>query len=298
MNLAVVGSLNMDLVVTAARLPQKGETITGQSLASFPGGKGANQAFALARLGANVRLYGCVGQDSHGRQLLANLQAAGVDTRGVAVQAAAPTGLALITVAESDNTIIVVPGANHLVDEQYIETIKTELLKADLVLLQLEIPLATVYRVCRLCFAAAVPVLLNPAPARPLEDDIIAGLTLLTPNQHEAALIFAGSRDQEELLRQHREKLVITLGEQGSIMAGKDGRIIRAPAIKARPVDTTGAGDTFNAALAFAVTAGYPPEKALGFANTAAGISIEKMGAQAGMPTLAEVMARQGRPGE
>ncbi len=292
MRISVLGSLNMDLVVTAARLPQKGETISGQSLASLPGGKGANQAYALARLGARVSMYGAVGSDEHGRQLLAALQKAQVETRAVAVHSGIPTGLALITVAEADNTIVVVPGANALVDQQYIARIKDDLLQSDLVMLQLEIPLATVYHVCRLCFAAQVPVLLNPAPAVRLDEDIITGLALLTPNQHEAELIFGQGMDQASLLDRYREKLVITLGEQGSVAADKAGRIIRADAIKVRPLDSTGAGDTFNAALAFAFTAGYPLEKALLFANTAAGISTEKMGAQAGMPSLAEVRQR------
>ncbi|MDW7658697.1 MAG: ribokinase [Bacillota bacterium] len=295
MRISVVGSLNMDMTVTAPRIPQKGETILGEALNYFPGGKGANQAYALGKLGADVVMYGCVGRDDFGRQLIDNLAQANVETSGIRQLDTARTGVALITVGESDNTIVVVPGANGMVDRSYIDTISPDLLRSDLVMLQLEIPLETVLYICDMCAAAGVPVLLNPAPAIRLPQTVLDQVTLITPNEHEAALVYDHDGPIEELLARYPEKLVVTLGKAGSVFADRNGNILRTAAGKARVVDTTGAGDTFNAALAFAMTSGYDLAKAMVFANTAAGISTEKMGAQAGMPTFDEVMARQDR---
>jgi ribokinase len=292
MKISVVGSLNMDMTVTASRIPQKGETILGEALNYFPGGKGANQAYALGKLGAVVAMYGCVGRDDFGRQLIDNLARANVETAGIRQLDTARTGVALITVGDSDNTIVVVPGANGMVDQSYIDTISQDLLRSDLVMLQLEIPLETVLYVCDLCATAGVPILLNPAPAIRLPQTVLDQVALITPNEHEAALVYDHDGPIEELLMLYPEKLVVTLGKAGSVFADRNGNILRTAAGKARVVDTTGAGDTFNAALAFAVTSGYDLTKAMVFANTAAGISTEKMGAQAGMPNFDEVMAR------
>lgn len=292
MKIAVVGSLNMDMVVTAPRIPLKGETITGQALHFVPGGKGANQAVALGRLGADVSMFGCVGDDDFGRQLIENLAENSVQAVQVRTLQGATTGVAMITVGDGDNSIVVVPGANGLVDRPYVDSIKEVLLQSQLVIVQLEIPLDTASYVIDLCHQAGISILLNPAPAQKLPVDLIEKTTFLTPNEHEAAIVFADFGDYRELLRRYPEKLIITQGSAGASFATQDGEVHQIPASPATVVDTTGAGDTFNAALAYAWSQGRTLEKALVFANVAAGLSTEKFGAQGGMPTLAEVMAR------
>lgn len=165
MKLAVVGSINMDMTVTAERIPLKGETLRGDSLHYIPGGKGANQAVAMAKLGAKVEMFGCVGDDANGTRLLENFKKVGVETGHIKVLEGVPTGIAMITVGENDNTIIVVPGANGKVDRDYIDRIKEELKTFDMVVLQQEIPLDTVYYVVDFCYDNQIPVVLNPAPA-------------------------------------------------------------------------------------------------------------------------------------
>jgi ribokinase len=292
MKIAVVGSLNMDMVVTAPRIPLKGETITGQALHFVPGGKGANQAVALGRLGADVSMFGCVGEDDFGRQLIHTLAANGVKADQVRTLQGQTTGVAMITVGDGDNSIVVVPGANGLVDRTYIESIQDELLQSQMVILQLEIPLDTAVYVIDLCHRAGIAVLLNPAPAQELSPDLIEKLTFITPNEHEAAIVFADQGDYRELLRRYPEKLIITQGSAGASVASQNGEVHQIPASPATVVDTTGAGDTFNAALAYAWSQAMTLETALVFANCAAGLSTEKFGAQGGMPTLAEVTAR------
>jgi ribokinase len=292
MKIAVVGSLNIDMTVTAPKIPTKGETILGHELHFIPGGKGANQAVALGRLGADVTMFGCVGDDAFGSQLITNLQAQNVKTGPIKVIPGVSTGVALITVGDNDNTIVVVPGANGTVDCAYIDAVKAELLAASLVILQLEIPLATVSYVIDLCAAAGIAIILNPAPAQPLPADLIAKLSYITPNEHEASIVFGFSGDHRDLLRRYPNQLIITQGSAGVSMADADGTIHTVPASPAKVVDTTGAGDTFNGAFAFALANKKPVLEALRFANIAAGLSTEKFGAQGGMPTLAEVNAK------
>jgi len=292
MKIAIVGSLNMDMVVTAPRIPLKGETITGQALHFVPGGKGANQAVALGRLGADVSMYGCVGDDDFGRQLIDNLAANSVKAARVRTLQGVTTGVAMITVGSGDNSIVVVPGANGQVDRSYIDSIQDELLHSQLVILQLEIPLDTASYVIDLCHQAGISVLLNPAPALKLPADLIEKITFITPNEHEAAIVFDDHGDYRELLRRYPEKLIITQGSAGASFADQTGDVHQIPASPATVVDTTGAGDTFNAALAYAWSQANTLEQSLVFANCAAGLSTEKFGAQGGMPTLDEVMAR------
>lgn len=288
MKIAVVGSINMDMTVTAERIPQKGETIRGDHLSLMPGGKGANQAVAMARLGAEVEMFGCVGDDSNGRMLLDNLRQAGIKTEHIKISANAPTGTAVITVAENDNTIIVVPGANGEVDRAYIDEIKPFLKAYDMAVLQHEIPLDTVHYVIDFCTECKVQTILNPAPAAGVPADIIEKVTYLTPNEHEAALIFGEGLPVEELLKKYPEKLIITQGARGVSAALKSGEILSVPARPAKVADTTGAGDTLNGAFAVRTAAGDDLKTALLYANTAASLSTEKFGAQAGMPTAEE----------
>lgn len=289
MKLAVVGSINMDMTVTAERIPLKGETLLGDHISYIPGGKGANQAVAMAKLGAEVEMFGCVGNDESGRKVLANLKQNGVGTEHIQILANVPTGIALITVAERDNTIIVVPGANAEVDQTYADSILSELTRFDMVVLQQEIPLEIVYDVIRFCAEKKIPTVLNPAPAAAVPKEIIEKVTYITPNEHEAALIFGKELTEEELLSKYPEKLLITQGAKGVSVCLKGGRILRVPARKAAVVDTTGAGDTLNGAFCVRTAKGENLESALRYANVAASLSTEKMGAQSGMPTAEEV---------
>ena len=282
--IAVVGSINMDMVVTAERIPLKGETVYGNDIMYNPGGKGANQAVSMARLGAKVDMFGCVGADANGQKLLENLQENKVGTEFVKVLENTPTGLAMITVGEQDNTIVIIGGANEKVDIDYVETIKEKLKAYDMVVLQHEIPLETVHKVIGFCNENHITTVLNPAPAAKVPLEIVKKVSFLTPNEHEASLIFGQGISYEELLKTYPEKLVITQGVKGVSTGLKNGGILTVPARKSEVVDTTGAGDTLNGAFAVRMAMGDTIEEALIYANTAAGLSVEKMGAQSGMP--------------
>ena len=288
MKIAVVGSINMDMVVTADRVPMKGETLRGHDIRYVPGGKGANQAVAMARLGAEVEMFGCVGKDGNGKALLENLRKEHVGVDYIRELDDVATGVAMITVAENDNCIVVVAGANGEVSKEYVDSIKDGLLKADMVVLQHEIPLETVEYTALLAAEHGIRVVLNPAPASPVSPEEVEAVSFVTPNEHEAKILF-GDADREELLRRYPEKLVITLGSEGVTTALKDGTILTVPCRPSKVVDTTGAGDTLNGAFAVKIAEGAGIEEALRFANTAAGLSVEKFGAQGGMPTREEV---------
>lgn len=289
--IGVVGSINMDMTVKAERIPLKGETLKGWDLQYIPGGKGANQAVAMAMLGAEVKMFGCVGDDAAGESLVKNLRDTGVETGHIKVVPGVPTGLAMITVGENDNTIIVVAGTNNHVDIDYVNEVKDSILECEIVLLQHEIPQETVEYVISLCADNGVKVVLNPGPARPVKQEILEKVTYLTPNEHEAVILFGRDISFEEMMKRYPEKLVITQGSRGVSTCLKNGEVILVPARKANVVDTTGAGDTLNGAFTVAVTEGKGIAEALAFANTAAGLSTEKFGAQGGMPTLEEVRA-------
>lgn len=287
--IAVVGSINMDLTAQADRHPRKGETVSGRDLQYVPGGKGANQAVAAARLGGDVTMFGCVGEDMFADRLIDNLTENGVYTGFIRRVPGISSGIAMITVAEGDNTIVVIPGANQCVTKEYVREMKEEILKADIILLQNEIPADAVRETAEIAYEAGKTVIYNPAPAAPLPDAMLDMISFLTPNEHETAILFPDETDLDSLLAKMGGKLIVTLGEQGAA-AFTDGRIIRIPARPAHVADTTGAGDTFNGALAYALACGYPLEKALRFANTAASLSAEKVGAQGGMPELGDVI--------
>jgi ribokinase len=287
--IGVVGSINMDMTVRAERIPLKGETVKGEDLKYIPGGKGANQAVAMAKLGAEVEMFGCVGDDTAGASLVKNMQETGVETKCIKTVAGTPTGLAMITVGDNDNTIVVVAGTNDHVDISYVNEVKDSLLECEIVLLQHEIPQETVEYVIELCAENGVKVVLNPGPARPVKQEILEKVTYLTPNEHEAAILFGDDISFEEMMKKYPEKLVITQGSRGVSTCLESGEVILVPARKANVVDTTGAGDTLNGAFTVAITEGMDIAKALAFANTAAGLSTEKFGAQGGMPSRDEV---------
>lgn len=289
MKIGVLGSINMDMTVTADRIPLKGETIKGNDISYIPGGKGANQAVAAARLGGNVEMFGCVGNDDAGRALLDNLRNEGIQTGNIKVADGVSTGIAIITVAENDNCIVVVAGANNSVDREYVDSIADDLLACDLVLLQHEIPQETVEYAVQICQSKGIKVILNPAPARPVRKEILEQVNYLTPNEHEAVILFGTDAGTDELLKKYPEKLVITQGSKGVSVGLKSGEAVLVPARKAKVVDTTGAGDTLNGAFAVAIADGKDIVSALQFANVAASLSTEKFGAQGGMPSYEEV---------
>jgi len=286
--ITVVGSINMDLVVGTERFPKQGETVLGNLYTTVPGGKGANQAVAAARLGGKVGMIGAGGTDPFGDDLASNLKNEGINTGGIK-RVEGPSGIANILLSEGDNRIIVVPGANHELKPQDIDTCKRAIASSDLVVLQLEIPVPTVLRTLEIARTNRVPVILNPAPADGFTDEFLDCEPILTPNESEAAMMFG--ENWEQALEAHPNRLIVTLGKEGARY--HDGeRHVRVPGIQVNAVDTTGAGDTFNGALAVALAENMPMKDAIRFANAAASLSVEKFGAQGGMPARGETMER------
>lgn len=288
-NIAVVGSISMDLVAVSKKRPKAGETVIGEAFHTIPGGKGANQAVAAARLGANVAMVGAVGNDNYGTVVRKNLENERVFIDYVVPVTDATTGIAHIVLAEEDNSIVVVQGANALVNEPVVDQSKDLLIKADMVVLQLEIPLETVKYVLAICEEHNIPVMLNPAPAQVLSEDILEKATYITPNEHECRIVLDDFTSPiEELLAKYPNKLLMTEGSNG-VRFHNGTEIVHVPSIAVDVVDTTGAGDTFNGALAVALSEGETLQKAIRFANIAGGLSVTKLGAQGGMPTRDKV---------
>ncbi len=283
----VVGSMNVDLVVEADKKPKVGETIFGNNFQTFQGGKGANQCVAAAKLDADCQMLGSVGNDSFGVEVLENLEKNNINIKHINKVSNQSTGIAIIEVVQNDNSIIVIPGANSKTDIKYIEKYKSQLLESDIVILQLEIPLETVEWIVGFLYKNDKKVILNPAPAIKLSKEILDKITYITPNEHECGIVFGSDKTAEDHMREYPNKLIITEGEKGvKYFDGKD--ILRIPSMRVDVVDTTGAGDTFNGAFAiFALE--YSLEEALRRACIAGALSVTKLGAQQGMPTLEEV---------
>ncbi|MFZ3557678.1 ribokinase [Streptomyces sp. BH055] len=294
-DLLVVGSANADLVVGVDRRPGAGETVLGSDLTTHPGGKGANQAVAAAKLGASTALLARVGDDGHGRLLRDSMEAAGVDTSGVLV-GGAPTGVALITVDPSgDNSIVVSPGANGRLTPEDVRAAGELFANARVVSMMLEIPLETVAEVVR-NLSDGARLVLNPSPPAPLPDEVLAACDPLIVNEHEAKVI-AGEDlgdDPEDWARQlltlGPRSVVITLGADGALVAeaGTEGSQ-RVPAVKVKAVDTTGAGDAFTAALAWRLGTGESLAESAAYAAKVGAAAVTKEGAQASYPTAEEV---------
>ncbi len=284
----VVGSINMDLVVQAERFPGPGETLLGQCFSTFPGGKGANQAVAARRLGAQVTMLGCVGRDAFGTELLALLEKEGIDTRHVRTADGISTGVAAITVSQAENSIIVVPGANHALSPSDVRAAESAFVTADVVLCQLEIPLETVEAAAALAERHGKPFILNPAPAMPLPQTLRERAALMTPNEHELAILLAvpDSEWQQQLAR-HPQRILMTRGSDGAWFYGDDGKLHHQPAFAVEAKDTTGAGDTFNGALA--AFWGEDLDRLARIACAASALSVMQAGAQGGMPTREEL---------
>lgn len=297
-SIVVIGSLNMDFVVSVERLPLPGETILGQNFRTIPGGKGANQAYAAAKLtggGTEVRMIGRIGADSFGKALKDNLAGVGVDVRAVLDTAAEATGVALIHVdGAGQNSITVAPGANAVLSAGDIRALDD----ARCVLLQLEVPLEAVAEGLREARRVGATGILDPAPARRLPKEILELVDIATPNENEACVLAGvpplriSPADAVVLGNKIRElgvrSVVVKLGDRGCVYCGADGTFVAAP-FPVRAVDSTAAGDTFNAALAVALVEGAGMERALRFANAAAAISVTRPGAQTSAPLRTEV---------
>ncbi|MCW3051036.1 MAG: rbsK [Chthonomonadales bacterium] len=301
-SLVVIGSANMDLVVRSAHIAAPGETVLGEAFRQIPGGKGANQAVAAARLGAAVTFVGRVGNDLFGEALRSGMQADSIDTTYLQTDPTEPTGVALIGVdAQGQNAITVASGANFQVSAQDIDQALPIIRRASAILLQLEIPRETVLYATQQAHDAGIPVILNPAPASltdPLPDSLLAQIDVLTPNEYEASALLGLEYQPESdwaaianlLLTKGVKAVVITLGEDGCLVADSTGSQ-HIPAIAVNAVDTTAAGDCFTGALSVALAEGRSLEEAAQFAAQAAAISVTRSGAQPSLPTRSEVDA-------
>lgn len=287
--ITVIGSINVDLVVETNHVPKKGETTLGNSFSTFFGGKGANQVVSIARLGKEAQMIGACGTDEYGKIALTSLKQENIKTDHVFLFPDETTGIASIIVSDADNRIIVVPGANNLLTSKEIELVKNEMIKSEMVVIQLEIPSNTVHTALKICKDHNIPVVLNPAPVENFKHEFIDLATYITPNETECIRIFGENIEQS--LERYPNKLIVTLGDKGArFYDGKEHIFIEG--FDTNPVDTTGAGDTFYGSLAVALTEGKNIEEAVRFANASASISVEKKGAQSGMPSLEKVLHR------
>lgn len=282
--ICVVGSINMDMVTEVSKMPALGETVLGGTFTTHPGGKGANQAIAAARLSANVSLIGAVGKDAFGETLNEYLKSENVDQSGVKIIPYTSTGVATIIVSENDNRIIVSSGANSKVTPEIISESKDIIINSDIVLLQLETPIETVSYTVDLAYKHNIPVIVNPAPYQKMTEEILTKTTYFTPNEGEASSMLSVPLDESI-----KKKLITTKGRQGVQYITSEDIAKKVPAYRVAVKDTTGAGDAFNGALAVEIASGVEIGQAINFANAAAALSISKQGAQDGMPTKKEV---------
>ena len=305
----VVGSFVMDVIATTERIPPSGQTVYGKEFHMAPGGKGANQALQCARLGADVTMMGCVGDDLFGEMLLETPRAAGVAISRVVVHKGVTSGVGHVTLEVTEHTaqnrIVVIPGANRTLTVDEVAWVKDEISTYDMVLLQLEVPLEVNLAVARWAKEAGVPVMLNPAPATELDDELLSLVTYLTPNEQEASMethLPLGT-DERGLKKDDLQKIaaalwskgvenvIITLGGCGSAVVGADS-IRYIPCVRMPHVaDPTAAGDSFVGALSVGLSAGLTQEQALAFASHTAAITVSRMGAMPSLPTLEEVLA-------
>jgi ribokinase len=297
--IVVVGSINTDLVAVTQRRPAVGETVIGSDFQIHPGGKGANQAVAVARLGYPVRLIGRLGSDTFGAELRTHLEKAGVDITGVSTTDGA-SGVAVIVVSgQGENSIVLAPGVNAKVTPEDLDANISILRSAGMVLAQLEIPLETIEYLARICARENVPLILDPAPARDLPPGIFKDIAWFTPNQTEAAF-YLGNRPPESnpkapadmakmFLSNGCRGVALKMGTHGTYLASQDGMSGVVPAFSVHAIDTTAAGDAFNSGFATALMLGRSPLESAVFAAAVAAISVTRMGAQPSMPSMVEV---------
>ena len=298
--IVVVGSVNLDLVCTGKRIPAPGETLTGGNFQTFFGGKGANQAVAVGRLGYPVSMIARVGDDPFGSQLRKGLRAAKVNTREVTTAPDTPSGVALISVdAKGQNSIMVIPGANGTLLTQHLEKASAMLRSAGMILAQLEIPIETVEYLCEAAHRNGTPLMLDPAPARQLPRKLLKRVTYLTPNETETAALcglkgstltaaaIAGAAS--DLRSKGVANVILKLGARGAYIDAVDGTRKLVPSFKVPVVDSTAAGDAFNAGLAVALMLGKNLTDAARYAVAVGAVSVTRAGAQPAMPTAKEV---------
>ncbi len=295
--IVVIGSSNTDMIIKIDRIPRPGETVIGGHFSTAPGGKGANQAVAAARAGGDVAFVGRVGNDIFGNEALKGFVADNIDIEHIIKDTTAPSGVASIFVDRNgQNSIAVACGANANLSPADIEAAEKTIASADILVMQLETPIETVTAAAVMAHADGVKVILNPAPAQPLTDDLLKTVSILTPNETEAELLTGIGIENEDDARKAAQALLargvatvmVTLGENGVIIATADC-VKRVDAFKVDPVDTTAAGDAFNGALAVAIAEGSRLEKAVLFANAAAAMSVTKLGAQPSAPRRDEI---------
>ncbi|MDD5370535.1 MAG: ribokinase [Anaerolineaceae bacterium] len=290
--IVILGSLNMDLVVKSSRIPGAGETLSGEEFQTIPGGKGANQAAAITRLGGEVAMVGRVGRDAFGEKLTQNLEVMGVDAGHIRVDTQTSTGVALIIVeASGENRIIIIPGANGKMDSSDVQSAANLIRNARLLILQLEIPLETVTEAIVLAHQYSIPILLNPAPAYPLSDEILSKVTYLILNETEARMLTSqpvtnqASAEQaaKTLLTHGVQVVVLTLGAQGALLSTSQGTTM-IPAFPVKAVDTTAAGDAFIGGFAVSLLRGKNLPENVRYGNAAGGLAATKFGAQTSLP--------------
>lgn len=295
----VVGSLNMDFVIDVDKMPLAGETILGKNVTLVSGGKGANQAYAAGKLGGNIRMIGAVGDDVYGKMLRENLESVGVDTSGVETIKGVPSGNAFITVdGNGENSIIVIQGANALVTKELIDRHIGLIESCDTVIMQLEIPLDVVTYVKEIAKEKGKKVILDPAPAKEgLSEEFFRGFDIVKPNETELQTLVGRKMNTKEeliegakeLLEKGIEKVIVTLGKDGSMLVTKDS-YKEFQAQKVNAVDTTAAGDSFTAAFTVALEKGASDSEAIEFGNKVSGIVVTRKGAQTSIPTMEEVI--------
>lgn len=296
--IVVIGSLNMDIVLETPRMPQIGETIAGSNISFVPGGKGANQAYAIGKLGGDVAMIGAVGADSSGEALLSNLQSAGVKTEGIEVIDGVPTGQAYIMVDENgDNSIILIAGTNGKVTKEIIQNHMDIIESCDIIVMQMEIPVEVICYVKTLAKQLGKIVILDPAPAKAdFPDELWKDVDYIKPNETELGILTHQSIDSVESAKEGAEKMLekgvkhvlVSLGSEGCLFVTREETHFY-PAHKVKAVDTTAAGDSFTAAFALAISQGKSHEEAIAFGQKVAAIVVTRKGAQTSIPTMGEI---------
>lgn len=297
MSIVVIGSLNMDMVVRTNRAPNAGETLMGQAFALSPGGKGANQAVAAARLGAEVSMIGRVGKDTFGSEMLEIIKQEGIHIEHISVSETEATGVASIVIEEDgENRIIVVPGANIDLFVEDIQALESVISQAEMIVLQLEMELAMSEYAIAIAHRHGIPVILNPAPARVLKDEMLGQVSYLTPNETEAGILTGMNVDSLEtaeqaasiLLQKGVQNVIVTLGSKGALIVNAEGAK-SVPGFPVKAIDTVAAGDSFNGALAQQLVLGKTLEEAVSFANAVGALAVGKKGAIPSLPRFSEV---------
>lgn len=283
----VFGSISTDFVATTQALPNDGETVVGDSFSTQFGGKGANKAVALSRLGKQVVMFGAVGDDEFSRRALANLKQEKVDVKYVKRLRRQVGGIATIFSSQKTNMIVMVPGANGEIDEKYLKNVENEIKKCDCIVAELEVPQQAVLFLSQLCKKHNIKFVLNPSPIMRYNKELLKNADLIVVNETEVKKL-PGFKSQKQILTEYQGRLILTMGKRGAYIYD-DGDVVRIPAVDVAVVDTTGAGDAFLGGLIDAILEGAKLKPAVEFANVCAALKISKLGAQTGLPTIREV---------